>query len=68
MSDQVLIYSSYIIIKYIYHALINTLNTHITRINLNTFYTYIEGSPTKTIYIKHSMHTYTYRVYGDPNQ
>ena len=46
---------------YIYHALINTLSTHMIHINLNTiFYTHTEHSPTKTIYIlygKTSTHT-----------
>ena len=36
---------------YIYHVLINALNTHI---NLNMiFYTHIEHSPTKTTHTKH---------------
>ena len=35
-----------IIIMYIYHALINALSTHMTRINLNTiFYTHVEQLP-----------------------
>ena len=39
---------------YIYHALINALSTHMIHINLNTiFYTHVEHSPTKTIYIKY---------------
>ena len=43
-----------IIIMYIYHALINALITHMIHINLNMiFYTHIEHSPTKTIYIKY---------------
>ena len=43
-----------IIIQYIYHALINALSAHITHINLNTiFYTYVQDSLTKTIYIRH---------------
>ena len=38
---------------YIYHALINALTAHMIHINLNMiFYTYVEHSPTKTIYIK----------------
>ena len=38
---------------YIYHALINALSTHIIHINLNMiFYTHVEHSPTKTVYIK----------------
>ena len=37
---------------YIYHALINALSAHIIHINLNMiFYTHVEHSPTKTIYI-----------------
>ena len=43
-----------IIIMYIYHALINALSAHMIHINLNMiFYTHVEHSPTKTIYIKH---------------
>ena len=43
-----------IIIMYIYHALINALSAHMIHINLNMiFYTHIEHSPTKTIYIKY---------------
>ena len=43
-----------IIIMYIYHALINALNAHMIHINLNMiFYTHVEHSPTKTIYIKY---------------
>ena len=43
-----------IIIIYIYHALINALSAHIVHINLNIlFYTCVEHSPTKTIYIKY---------------
>ena len=48
---------------YIYHALINALSTHMIYINLNTiFYTHIEDSPssTKTICIRHCMHTHTH--------
>ena len=42
-----------IIIMYIYHALINALSAHMIRINLNMiFYTHVQHSPTKTIYIK----------------
>ena len=38
---------------YIYHALINALSAHMIHINLNMiFYTHVEHSPTKTIYIK----------------
>ena len=32
---------------------INTLSAHMTHINLNIFYTHVEHSPTKTIYIKY---------------
>ena len=43
-----------IIIMYIYHALINAQSAHIIHINLNMiFYTHIEHSPTRTIYIKY---------------
>ena len=39
---------------YIYHALINALGAHMIHINLNViFYTHVEHSPTKTIYIKY---------------
>ena len=42
------------IIMYIYHALINALSAHMIQINLNMiFYTHVEHSPTKTIYIKY---------------
>ena len=41
---------------YIYHALINALSAHMIHINLNmTFYTHVEHSPIKTIYIKFYM-------------
>ena len=44
---------------YIYHVLINTLNTRIIHINLSTiFYTHIEDSPTKTIFLKHYVETH----------
>ena len=43
-----------IIIMYIYHVLMNTLSAHTIHINLNTiFYTHVEDSPTKIIYIRH---------------
>ena len=43
-----------IIIMYIYHALINAMSNHMIHINLNmTFYTHVEHSPTKTVYIKY---------------
>ena len=54
-----------IIIMYIYRALINALSTHMIHINLNMiFYTHVEHSPTKTIYIKYYIkkklqHTHT---------
>ena len=42
-----------IIIMYIYHAVINALSAPMIHINLNMiFYTYVEHSPTKTIYKK----------------
>ena len=50
-----------IIIMYIYHALINALSAHTIHINLNTlFYTHVEHSPTKTIYIRYYMETHTH--------
>ena len=46
---------------YIYHALINTLGSHIIRISLNTiFYTHVEHSPTKIVYIRYYMETHTH--------
>ena len=43
-----------IIIMYIYHALINAVSAHMIHINLNMiFYTHVEHSPAKTIYIKY---------------
>ena len=56
---------------YIYHALINALSAHMIHINLNMiFYTHVEHSPTKTIYIfkkkkkkkTHYKHTHTLTV------
>ena len=39
---------------HIYHALINALSSHMIHINLNmVFYTHVEHSPTKTVYIKY---------------
>ena len=39
---------------YIYHALINALSAHMIHINLNMiFYTHVEHSSTKPIYIKY---------------
>ena len=50
-----------IIILYIYDALINALSAHVIRINLNMiFYTSVEHSPTKTIYIKSTANTHTH--------
>ena len=38
----------------IYHALLNALSAHMIHINLNMiYYTHVEHSPTKTIYIKY---------------
>jgi len=47
---------------YFYHVLINALNALIIHIiNLNTiFYTYVEDSTAKTIYIRHYMETCTH--------
>ena len=43
-----------LIIMYIYDALINALSAHMIHINLNMiFYTHVEHSPTKTMYIKY---------------
>ena len=45
---------------YIYHALIKALSTHIIHINLNMiFYTHVEHSPTRTVYIKYYMEKQT---------
>ena len=39
---------------YIYHAHISALSAHMIHINLHMiFYTHVEHSPTKTIYIKY---------------
>ena len=46
---------------YIYHALINALRAHMIYVNLNMiFYTHVEHSPTKTIYVRHYTHTHTH--------
>ena len=46
---------------YIYRALIKALSAHMIRINLKKlFYTHVEGSPTKTIYIWQYMETHTH--------
>ena len=48
-----IIINTIIIIMYIYHALINALSAHMIHIILNMiFYTHVEHSPTKTIYIQ----------------
>ena len=48
---------------HIYHALINTLSTHIIHVNQNAiFCTYVEDSPTKTIYTRHYMETHTHKM------
>ena len=56
---------------YIYHALINALSAHMIHINLNMiFYTHVEHSPTKIIYIMyykkikktHYKHTHTHTL------
>ena len=58
-----------ILIMYIDYALINALSAHMIHINLNMiFYTHVEHSPTKTIYIKYyttkqnknALHTHTH--------
>ena len=49
-----------IIIMYNDHAFNNALGTHMIYINLNMiFYTHVEHSPTKTIYIKYYMEKQT---------
>ena len=56
-----------LLIMYIYYALINALSAHTIHINLNMiFYTQVEQSPAKTIYIKyytekqtHALHRHT---------
>ena len=46
---------------YIYDVLIDTLSTHIIHINLNAILcTYVEDSPSKTIYIRHYTYTHTH--------
>ena len=59
-----------IIIKlYIYYVLINALSTHMIYIDLTMiFYTHVEHSPTKTIYINYlETHTNTTTKYQDEN-
>ena len=54
-------FGTLIIIMYIYHALINALSAHTIHINLHTvFYTRVEHSPTKTIYIRYYVETHTH--------
>ena len=53
-ATQLTVSSVQIIIMYIYHALTNDLSAHTTHVNLKMiFYTHVEHSPTKTIYIKY---------------
>ena len=52
---------------HIYYVLINTLSAHMIQINLDTlFYTHVEHSPTKTIYVKYyiygNAHTHTHKL------
>ena len=50
---------------YIYHALINALSAHMIHINLNIiFYTHVEHSPTKTVYIKYSKNDFVNTHYN----
>ena len=45
---------------HIYHVLTNTLSAQMIHINLNmAFYTHVEHSPTKTVYIKYYMEKQT---------
>ena len=47
---------------YIYHAFINVLSVHMIHINLNMiFYTHVEHSPSKIVYIKCYTETHTHR-------
>ena len=53
VTSNVAVLAPLIIIMYIYHVLINALSTHMIHINLHMiFYTHVEHSPTKTVYIK----------------
>ena len=55
----VITFLTIIIIMYVYHALIYALSAHMIHINLNTlFYTHVEHSPIKTIYIRIWTHTH----------
>ena len=54
VAGKIIIIIIIVIIMYSYHALINALSAHMIHINLNMiFYTHVEHSPTKTIYIKY---------------
>ena len=58
---------------YIYHALINALCAHMIHINLNMiFYTHVEISPNKTVYIKYytekQINTRTTRTNREKNE
>ena len=56
-------HGSIIIIMHIYYVLINIRSAHMLHINLDTlFYTHVEHSPTKTIYIKYYMETHTHKL------
>ena len=49
------------IIMYIYHATINALSAHMIHINPNTiFYTHVERSHAKTIYIRYYIWKHTH--------
>ena len=57
-----------IIIMYIYHVLINALSAHMIHINLNMiFYTRVEHSPTKTIYIKYNNYFLKHYIHPPPH-
>ena len=46
---------------YIYHTLINALSAYIRHDNINKiFYTHVQDSHTKTIYIRYYMDTHTH--------
>ena len=52
---------------YSYYALINALGAHMIHINLNMiFYTHVEHSPTKTIYIYICEQVLFVRFYNNP--
>ena len=53
---------------YIYHALINALSPHMIHINLNMiFYTHVEHSPTKTVYIKYYTNKQKFYIKNAPH-